>query len=496
MNPILKIIKNRQLTHEQKVIQLSREAENSINVLKISPEIKYFMEKKIICDLSEGNAPYRPRYILPDYEKFMKEGSAFLKLNPPEDLEEAVNNLLILYKHTPSITNFPVFLGNLDILLEPFILDEIKDYKTIKRFLTHIDRTLTDSFVHANIGPTATKAGLLILKAERELVNAVPNLTLKYDNQTPNDFAIEAILTGLTCAKPYFANHNLFVNDFGTNYGIASCYNGLPTGGGSFTLARLNLKNLSKEAINIEDFVTNILPKGVDAMCELMDERIKFLVEESGFFESNFLVEENLISKDNFTAMFGIHGLAECVNNLTNAKKLKDKFGHKETSDNLGVQIIECLEKEVNKHKNIYCKISNQKFLLHAQCGIGTDEKTSPGCRIPVGEEPETVDQITQAAMFHKYFPTGISDIFTFEETAQKNPQFLLDIINGAMKSGLRIFSFYTKNSDLIRITGYLVKKSEMAKFKVGEKVLQDTVELGFYATESLNIDKRKIVKL
>ncbi len=495
MSDILNLIKNRQLTHEQKVTCLSREAENTLDVLNLSPEITNFMEKDIICDLFEGNAPYRARYILPDYEKFMKQGSVFLKLNAPTNLYEAVNNLLILYKHTPSITNFPVFLGEIDKLLEPFIENEKEAYQIIKLFLTHIDRTLTDSFVHANIGPEETRAGMLILKAEAELVNSVPNLTLKYSEKTSDKFAIEAIKTGLKAAKPYFANHNQFKNDFGENYGIASCYNGLPIGGGSYTLSRMNLKNLSFESSSIEDFLDNTLPHGVQLMCELMDKRIQFLVEESGFFESSFLVEENLISKDRFTAMFGIHGLAECVNSFMKADVLKDKFGHSEDADKLGLQILNRLDEEVQKHSNKYCDFSNNMFLLHAQCGIGSDVCTTPGCRIPAGEEPELLDQILQASKFQKYFPSGASDIFTFDETAINNPQFVLDIIKGAMKSDLRMFSFYTKNSDLIRITGYLVKRSEMEKYKNGEKVLKDTVELGVSSSESLGIDKRKVIQ-
>ncbi len=62
------------------------------------------------------------------------------------------------------------------------------------------------------------------------------------------------------------------------------------------------------------------------------------------------------------------------------------------------------------------------------------------------------------------------------------------------MKAGLRIFSFYTKNADLIRITGYLVKRSEIDKFERGEQNLKDTVALGSPSKISLNIDKRKTI--
>lgn len=48
------------------------------------------IDSKCICDLAEGHAPLRPRYIIPDYKKFMREGSKFLQLDPPKDLFEGV----------------------------------------------------------------------------------------------------------------------------------------------------------------------------------------------------------------------------------------------------------------------------------------------------------------------------------------------------------------------------------------------------------------------
>ena len=45
----------------------------------------------------------------------------------------------------------------------------------------------------------------------------------------------------------------------------------------------------------------------------------------------------------------------------------------------------------------------------------------------------------------------------------------------------------------MIRITGYLVKKSEMNKLKQGKSVLQDTVALGLGAAENGKILERKV---
>lgn len=493
MNNVEKIIKDTTLTFEQKVVALAREAENSVNVLKISGEAQKLREEGVICDLFEGNAPYRPRYILPDYEKIMKEGCKFLNLTPPNDIWEAVNNLLIMYKHVPSITTMPVYIGSIDELLEPFIVDENEGKKAIQLFLTHIDRTITDSFCHGNIGPRDTRTGRIILEVERELENANPNLTLKYNRNTPKEFALESIKTSLKTAKPSFANDEMFSKELGENYAIASCYNGLPIGGGAFTLVRMNLGKLSLMAESIGDFFNEKLPNAFKLMAEYIEERIRYIVEESTFFESSFLVKEGFISKDRFTAMFGMVGLAECVNNLLKAEKQEDRFGHNEEADNLGEKIISTLYELVNKHHSPYCKATDEKLLLHAQVGLGEDKGVTPGCRIPVGEEPELWDHLKQSARFHKYFPSGIGDIFPFEKNSQNNSEFILNIIQGAFKEGMRYFSLYSSDADVIRITGFLVKRSEIEKLDKGEAVLHDTVVLGQGQVRNGKIYDRKV---
>ncbi len=493
MKKALEIIKDQTLTYEQKVLSLARDAEDSLDVLEISDAVRQLREADIICDLFEGHAPYRPRYIVPDYEKFLKEGSQFLNLDPPEDLEDAINNLLILYKHVPSISSFPVYIGNIDTLLNPFIQDEDQAYKAIKRFLKHIDRTITDSFCHANIGPEDTLAGRLILKAERELQDSIPNLTLKFSDETPEAFAIEAVKTALVTAKPSFASDAMFRSDFNGDYAIVSCYNGLNIGGGSYTLSRLKLDKIALQASSKEDFLETYLKEAADAMLEYMDERVRFIIEESGFFESSFLVREGLISKDGFTAMFGLVGLAEAVNTLLEKEDVSDRFGHSQIADDLGEEIIRHLNGYVDAHYNAHLLASNGRYLLHAQVGIDTDSGTSPGCRIPIGEEPQIHEHVVQAGRYHKYFPSGIGDIFSFDETTKNNPEYVLDIIKGAFKSGMRYFSAYGSDADVIRITGYLVKRSEMEKLDRGEQVLRDTVALGLGSVKNQHILERKV---
>ena len=85
------------------------------------------------------------------------------------------------------------------------------------------------------------------------------------------------------------------------------------------------------------------------------------------------------------------------------------------------------------------------------------------------------MDHIRHSARFHRFFPTGVSDIFPVESTARDNPAAILDLVKGAFAIDDKYLSFYTADSDLIRITGYLAKRSEMEKFSQGIPVLQDT---------------------
>lgn len=498
---ILGIIKNQSLTHEQKLTNLANAADGLLEVLDVPEGLDELLncdaDKRCICDLFEGHAPVRPRYIVPDYEKFFKNGSEFLQLDPPTDFFEALNSLLIIYKHVPSITNYPVYLGALDTLLDPFItdLDDATVKKHLKLFFTNVDRTVLDSFSHANLGPKATRAGYLILEVQGELENAVPNITMKYDPEvTDDDFALACIRCALKTAKPSFANHKMFVSELGEDYVIASCYNGLKLAGGSYTLCRLILGHIADRAKDIKDFKENQLPYVLDIMARYMDARIAFEVEESGFFESNFLAKEGLIYRDKFSAMYGLVGLADAVNILLEKEGIDGRFGHDERATQLGVEIMDIIDEFNKNHFNKYCEATGNHFLLHAQVGIAEDIGVAPGTRIPIGEEPtELVDHLSVINHFHKYFPSGTGDIFPMDLTVHKNPEYVLDIIKGSFAQEIRYLSFYSSESDVIRITGYLVKRSEIEKFEQGTAVLQNTTHLGTGAKHNGKILERKV---
>ncbi|WP_461204615.1 YjjI family glycine radical enzyme [Clostridium sp. DL1XJH146] len=489
MDNSLNIIKDETLDLKQKTHALACEAENSLPYVDISEEAHRYLEEGLICDLFEGHAPYKPRYVLPDYKNYFANGSEYLNIEPPKDMYEAINALLIIYQYVPSVTGYPVFLGDVDKLLQPFV-NTVTDQELenlLRMFLINIDRTLPDSFVHMDIGPEETKVGNLVLDLEKELKKAVPNISLRINEKTSDDLIKKAVETALEVGKPYFINDEEIRKDLGENYGIASCYNSLKLGGGSFTLVRLNLKEVAKKANDIESFIEEDLKKAIDLECEIIDARIKFLVEESKFFQNSFFAKEKIISIDNFTAMAAVFGLYECVEVLTDGLKV----GKDEEALVIAERIIKKAREYVKAHDSKYCYGLNGKIGFHAQSGIDSDIDVTAGVRIKIGEEPDILDQIIAESKLQKYFDTGVSDIYNFDATAKNNIEGVVKVVKGALDEGLKIFCINTSDSDLIRITGYLVKKKDIEKYNNKEIVRETTAKFGAASIDNNNILNR-----
>ena len=76
------------------------------------------------------------------------------------------------------------------------------------------------------------------------------------------------------------------VAGLGSDYGIASCYNSLPAGGGAHTLVRLNLaESVRRSPGGMRHYVENVLDRDVALTAELIEARIRFLVEEARYFD-------------------------------------------------------------------------------------------------------------------------------------------------------------------------------------------------------------------
>ena len=93
------------------------------------------------------------------------------------------------------------------------------------------------------------------------------------------------------------------------------------------TLSRVVLSRLAERAKDSEHFLEELLPRAVKELCGYIENKIEFLVEKSHFFKSNFLVQEGFVKVENFTGMFGVVGMNECVNTLMEKEHKSDRYG-------------------------------------------------------------------------------------------------------------------------------------------------------------------------
>lgn len=486
-----RIVRDPLLSPAQKSHALALAAENALPYPELPAEVSEAMAKGFVCDMFEGHAPYKPRYVLPDYEKFLRQGSAWLELAPPQDFDEALDALRILYHHVPSVTGMPVWLGRLDHLLLPFVgeLDDEALYRKLKGFWIYLDRVLPDAFMHVNIGPDDNRLCRLILRIDGELKQVAPNLTLFHDPaQTPDSLLLQGVKNIAACSKPHIANYPLHRNTFDERgFGIVSCYNALPQAGGANTLVRVSLKRVAEQAHGIDDFLGCLLPHYCRLASRLIEARAAFLHQESGFFDS-FLVQEGLLEEDRFVSMFGIYGMAEAVNLLMDKENLPERYGRDEEANLLGYRISAQLARHVSETPQ--CHAWGGRALLHSQGGLSVDRGVTPGVRIPYGEEPDPASHVLALAPHHGFYHSGISEILTLDPTIRQNPQALLQLCKGALAIGMREFTANVADSDLVRVTGYMIRKSDVARFATEGSRLQTTC-LGAEASELTGIRQR-----
>ncbi|MCI2398904.1 YjjI family glycine radical enzyme [Aliiroseovarius subalbicans] len=487
------IVSDPTLSPAQKRGYLAVEAENMLPYPALDADVVEALEARLICDMYEGHAPYRPRYVLPDYAVVLRDGSSWLELEAPRDLDEAISTLQIAYHHVPSITGMPVFLGDLDALLLPFCEGVTDDdlYKKIKLFWRYLDRVLPDAFMHANIGPSDNRVARAILRVDAELGQIAPNLTFKYDPEVSTPDILRLATANIAkCSKPQIANHPVHAATFDDRgYGIVSCYNALPLCGGSSTLTRINLKKVAESAENEQDFFDRALPCAIDLNFRLTQARIDHLYEKSGFFQS-FLAQEGWINPDRFTAMYGIFAMAEAVNLLQDQAGRAGRYGFDDAANALGHRISKHLADAVAARPMRH--VWQGRAMLHSQAGLSNDVDATPGVRIPYGTEPDPVSHVRALAPHHAFYGSGISEILTIDETVKQNPEALFQLCKGAFAEGFREFTANVASNDLVRVTGYMVRLSDIEKFRACEGSRINTTALGAEAAEVTGILDRK----
>ena len=184
--------------------------------------------------------------------------------------------------------------------------------------------------------------------------------------------------------------------------------------------------------------------------------------------------------------MFGIFGLAEAVNELMKREGHEGTYGHDDYADDVSYKITSRVAELVSKRSMPYCV--GERAFLHSQSGIDLDIDVTAGTRVPIGTEPPLPRHLKTIARHHHLFTSGISDVLSFDDTAVKNPQAVVDVIRGAFASGMRDFTFNLDSNDFIRITGYLVRKSDLAKMPSAR---HSSTYLGAGSVAGSHVDQR-----
>src|SRR5690606_28941351 len=113
-------------------------------------------------------------------------------------------------------------------------------------------------------------------------------------------------------------------------------------------------------------------------------------------------------------------GLAEAVNLLCENAGMNARYGKDDAANALGYRISAQLADFV---ANTPVKHGwKQRAMLHAQSGISSDIGTTPGARLPYGDEPDPITHLQTVAPHHAHYHAGISDILTLDETIKRNP--------------------------------------------------------------------------
>ncbi|MFM2076661.1 MAG: hypothetical protein RJA49_551 [Actinomycetota bacterium] len=495
------LVQDGTLGYDQKLRRLAALATEALEYPALSPACREALDKRVICDMFEGNAPYTARYILPDYERAIRQGLQFLEMPPPTNLDDALAFLQVMYANVPSVTTYPVYLGDPDKVLGRFVTDDISDDEldaTLRRFWIGIDRMVPDAFAHVDLGPQDSRIARSVFRVERSLRQSVPNITLKVDPLiTPDDLVEDAVRTVFETGKPHFVNHPMMTGDHGEHYAAVSCYNSLKIGGGAHTLVRLNLKEAAlRHEGTADSFLATTLPHFVELTAELAEARIRSLVEGQRFFETHWLANEGLIDIHRFSAMFGIFGLAECVNLLMLHDGREGRYGHDDAANAFAGRVVQRVAQLVDDRPMPYCDGGNGRCYLHSQSGIDLDHDVTAGTRIPVGEEPDLLQHLTTCAPHHEFFTSGISDIFHMDETAVRNPQAVVDIIRGSFRQGMRDFTFNLDSNEFVRITGYLVRKSDLAAIAATGAARHSSDHLAAGSENSFHLTQRAVKRI
>ena len=91
----------------------------------------------------------------------------------------------------------------------------------------------------------------------------------------------------------------------------------------------------------------------------------------------------------------------------------------------------------------------------------------------------------------HAYYLSGVSEILTLDETVRANPEAVFQLAKGALAMGFREFTANVAGNDLVRVTGYMIRLSDVKLYNEGKGSRTNTTGLGAEAAAVTPILKR-----
>ena len=95
------------------------------------------------------------------------------------------------------------------------------------------------------------------------------------------------------------------------------------------------------------------------------------------------------------------------------------------------------------------------------------------------GHELDPVSHVQALAPHHQYCPSSISEVLTLDATVKANPDAVLDLCKGALACGLREFTANVGGNDLVRVTGHMIRLSDVARYNTDKGARTNTTALG-----------------
>ena len=407
--------------------------------------------------------------LVPDLAAALARGSAHLGLAAPADLDEALALVLAVAGELPGSGPEPRYLGPLDRLLEPFVAgldDEALDTR-LAAFWQAAARL--DGTPHADLGPDDGRVVRALLRVDRRLRRPAPTLALRVDpRRTPDDLLRDAVRTACADGKPQWVNHPMAVADHGERHAVLGCVATLPLGGGALAAVPLDLAAAVRAAASADD-VDGAVDRHVDrAVATLVPAAREALAR----LEDHWLLREGLIGADRFTAVVGVHGVAEAVQELLARDGVRApdggpaRYGPDPAASDRAGDLLARVAARVAATPVPGCTATGGHPVVQAWAASPETSPGTAGGAVPEVSRPSLYRHLRALVPAQRHLLGGVADTVTVEPVVEHNPDAVVAVLRGAFAEGVRELAVDVAGNGFSRVTGYLRRERDIAALR------------------------------